>query len=78
MTTYTIGMLFVGWTIALLMILGFIFIKACESLANNPKSNDSIRMGADAIIQDYNSRNLGGRIALILYYAVKILTNNKT
>jgi hypothetical protein len=74
MTTYFIGMQFVGWLIALLMLHGFAFIKFCERAVKDESLEDKIRMGAESIIGEYNSRNLGGRIALILYYSVKMLT----
>ncbi|AYP68311.1 hypothetical protein PQE75_gp168 [Bacillus phage vB_BcoS-136] len=73
MITYQIGISFVGWFVVALMIVGFGFVKACEGFVNNPDTDDDVRMGAEAIIQDYNSRNIGGRIALIFSLALKML-----
>jgi hypothetical protein len=66
MITYSLGMIFVGWLIAILMLLGFLFIKQCEKIVNNPELfPDSDVMACDAIIEEYNSRDLKGRVKFL-------------
>jgi len=74
---YTIGITFVGWLIALLLLHGFSIIKSAESILKNETYSDESRMGAELIIEQYNNKNLGDRVIFLLTMSVAMLTGGK-
>lgn len=68
--TYIIGMNFISWMLAIMMSLGFLYLKICEREINNPNSrtDDITRDAMQIIVDDYNSRSWSGRVVFILWY----------
>jgi hypothetical protein len=54
MATYIIGMQFISWMMAIMSVMGFLFIKAVEYDLSNPdsKTDDIVRIGANKVLQD--------------------------
>lgn len=72
MNTYLIGMNFVGWLIVILMGIGILAIKRCEEIANNPDEDDTARLNAEAIVNDYNSKNFGGKLRFLFQLTINL------
>lgn len=69
---YTIGMSFISWMIAILMLLGFSFLKFAEADAKS--ENSDTQENANHFIDEYNSRNFAGRVVFTLVYGTKMMS----
>lgn len=72
---YIIAMNFISYTLAIWMLLGYGFIKSCESDLKNPNStlDDQTRMNVELWIQDYNGRNWAGRVAFTITMGARMM-----
>lgn len=69
---YTIGMSFISWLIAVLMLLGFSFLKFAEMDAKSESSET--QENSNNLIDDYNSRSFAGRVVFTLVYGTKMMS----
>lgn len=81
--SFAIAMGFISWSIAVWMLLGFTFVKSCEMTLKfeNENTDEMVRLGAMQTIDDYNSRNWSGRVALVLWlgvFMIAIMFNKDT
>jgi hypothetical protein len=69
---YTIGMSFISWLMAMLMLMGFSFLKFVEADARN--ENSDTQDNSNHFIDDYNGRNFAGRVVFTLVYGTKMMS----
>lgn len=67
-----------NWYIMIVMFVGYRFIKECERFLQLPYNEDDIdydkaRLGAERIIQEYNSRSFAGRVVYVIMFGNKLL-----
>lgn len=76
MTTYMIGMSALSWIIAILMILGFVFIKLSEFMSNTDSEDvtDLEKTTVDFILNDYYSRDFSGKVVFLLLFGAKFMS----
>jgi hypothetical protein len=70
MISYTIAMSFISWAMAIMMLVGLGLFKIWEYDANNPnsKTDDSMKMGMQMLIEEYHESGFAGKVTMILFF----------
>lgn len=76
---YQIAMNFITWVIAYFMIQGWFFLKSCEWFASDSRTEeereemgDGVFMGAQKLIDEYNSLSWFGRVHFVLCHGASL------
>lgn len=68
------GLIFVGWFIAVTMVLGIIYIQAIKSVVKRGLMDGFEGRMMELIVQEYDNANFSRRVGLVMYFGAITLS----
>lgn len=72
--SYIITMGFLSWALVIMAWIGFGYIKFCDFSLRYDNDSDEVRMAMQQLIEEYNSRNVFGRLALSIWWGGRAIS----